>query len=353
MLVFDIAVPTLRLLPSLLAAGLAAVLPLPAGAAEDLAGYDRFTVTAAHRPTPVAASVWYPAAASTYRVPIGDNPVFQGTPAFVGAAIAPGRHPLVLLSHGSGGNMDGLGWLSSGLAQAGFVVLAVNHQGTTSGDSSPRRTLDLWERTADLSAALDQVLEHPVFSASIDPSRITALGFSLGGATALQLAGIRIERDLFGGFCEAGTADEPTCAFFRKGGVRFSALPEAIESDETDIRVGAVVAVDPAVPFAYAGESVAAFDKPALIVNLGARETRWKAVDAGPSGADLAGRMKGAEYAEFAPASHFTVLPVCKPGAAELLIQEGEDPICDDPEGTDRAAVHAAILERIVGFLTR
>src|SRR5919201_3965908 len=107
------------------------VIGLISGAAADpIAGYDRFEIAAPHRAAPIAGSVWYPVGTPTYRGLIGDNAVFEGTPAYVGAAIADGRFPLVLLSHGSGGNMDNLSWLSSRLALRGAMVLAVNHPGS-------------------------------------------------------------------------------------------------------------------------------------------------------------------------------------------------------------------------------
>lgn len=48
-----------------------------------------------------------------------------------------------------------------------------------------------------------------------------------------------------------------------------------------------------------------------------------------------------------APANHFTFLGTCKPDAAEMLEEEGEDPICNDPEGTDRGATHARLVDVI------
>lgn len=165
---------------------------LPASA-DMLPGYDRFDLSAEHRARPVAASIWYPAANPTYRVPVGDGPIFDPTFAFVGPAIAEGRHPLVLLSHGSGGNADVLGWLTTGLVERGAIVLAVNHPGSTSGDSSPRRSVDFEARANDLSAALDMILADAAFAPSIDPDRIGVVGFSLGGTTALGLAGLRFD----------------------------------------------------------------------------------------------------------------------------------------------------------------
>jgi len=52
-----------------------------------------------------------------------------------------------------------------------------------------------------------------------------------------------------------------------------------------------------------------------------------------------------------APARHFTAFQICKPKGAAILREEGDDPVCDDPEGTDRAAVHRRILQAISDYL--
>ncbi|MCX8995593.1 hypothetical protein NOF55_00540 [Rhizobiaceae bacterium BDR2-2] len=334
----------------LLLAACATALLATSTLADPLPGYDRLDIEAPHRAAPVAASLWYPAGETTYRVPIGENAIFYGTPAYMGAAIREGRHPLVLLSHGSGGNMDNLGWLSSRLALKGAMVLAVNHPGSTSGDSSPRRSVRLAERAADLTAALDQILNDPDLARYIDPSRIAALGFSLGGATALNLAGARADRSLYARYCER-FPDAADCVFFGvSGGVDFSSLPDAFSDDSRDPRVTAAIAVDPAITYAMTPESVKAMNLPVLLVNLGGDDL-LKAVDVSAAGSGLAGALPQAEYARFAPANHFTFLGLCKPDGGRVLAQGGEDAICDDPQGADRAGVHEVIAERIAAFL--
>lgn len=316
---------------------------LPA-AAQRLPGYDRFDLRAAHRSRPVAASVWYPAAGPTYRVPIGDGPIFAPTPAFMGPDIAAGRHPLVLLSHGSGGNADSLGWLSSGLAARGAVVLAVNHPGSTSGDSSPRRSVDLAARAGDLRAALDSVLADPAFGPHIDRDRIGAVGFSLGGSTALGLAGVRFDGAVQDAHCATGP-EAADCGFFLRGGVTFADYP-GFSADTGDARVARVVAIDPGFGGAVAPDSLAGALPGVTLINLGDAD-RLGAVDVGPDGNDLAARLPVAGYVEIAPANHFTFLGLCKPQAAAILVEEGDDPICTDPEGADRADIHARLIEAI------
>ncbi|WP_067333193.1 alpha/beta hydrolase family protein [Stappia indica] len=330
----------LVLLPSVSAS--AETLPIP--------GYDRMDVPARHRAQPIAASLWYPAGRATYRNVIGDSVLFEGAPAMVGAAVAEGRYPLILLSHGSGGAMDGLVWLSSRLAARGAVVLAVNHPGTTSGDSSPRRTMRLAPRAADLGAALEAVLGDPEFSPHIDRERISAVGFSLGGTTVLGLAGLRFDREVFADYCRQAGDEAPGCDFLAKGGVRLDALPEAFSADMRDLRVSAVVSVDPGFTHAVAEDSLAGVRAQVLFLNMG-EKNRWPAVDVGRNGSGLAARLPGARQVAVAPAHHFTFLGVCKEGGAEMLRKWQDDPICDDPQGTDRAKAHEEIVGIVAEFL--
>ena len=330
----------LVLLPSVSAS--AETLPIP--------GYDRMDVPARHRAQPIAASLWYPAGRATYRNVIGDSVLFEGAPAMVGAAVAEGRYPLILLSHGSGGAMDGLVWLSSRLAARGAIVLAVNHPGTTSGDSSPRRTMRLAPRAADLGAALEAVLGDPQFAPHIDRERISAVGFSLGGTTVLGLAGLRFDREAFADYCRQAGDEAPGCDFLAKGGVRLDALPEAFSADMRDLRVSAVVSVDPGFTHAVDEDSLAGVRARVLFLNMG-EKNRWPAVDVGPNGSGLAARLPGARHAAIAPAHHFTFLGVCKEGGAEMLRKWQDDPICDDPQGTDRAKAHEQIVGIVAEFL--
>ncbi len=313
-------------------------------AADMLPGYDRFDLMADHRARPIAASIWYPAANPTYRAPVGDGPIFDPTFAFIGPAVAEGEHPLVLLSHGSGGNSDSLGWLTSGLVAEGAIVLAVNHPGSTSGDSSPRRSTDLDARANDLSAALDMVLSDPAFSPFIDESRVGVVGFSLGGTTALGLGGVRFNGEVQDENCATGP-EAADCVFFRLGDVRFADYP-GYHADARDPRIIRAVIVDPGFGGSADPESLQDALAGMTLINLGDAD-RLGAVDVGPDGNNLAEHLPDATYVEIAPANHFTFLGTCKPHAADLIQEDGDDPICTDPEDTDRAAVHGQLVDVI------
>jgi predicted dienelactone hydrolase len=319
-----------------------------AALADGLPGYDRLDVQSHHRAYPIAASVWYPMGSTTYVSRVGDNPIFKGTPVMLGAGVADGAYPLVLFSHGSGGNMDSIGWLSGALAKRGAMVLAVNHQGSTSGDSSPRRSTQMALRAQDLSAALDALLADPAFARYVDPARIYAVGFSLGGATALNLGGLRFDRERYADYCkDINGAD---CVFLSKGHVDFENLPEGFTGDARDARVSGVVAIDPGFTYVTNEESARAMDLPVQLISLG-KETLFPAADLSETGSNLTGMLPDVTQVTLSPANHFTFLAECKPGADQMLAEEDEDPICSDPDKTDRAAIHAQIVDHIAQFM--
>lgn len=336
---------------TILAAALATMLPSLA-TADDTPGYDRITVSAKHRVSPMQGFIWYPQGRKTYMNLIGDDLLFKGKPAFVGAAMADGTYPLVLISHGSGGNMDNMSWLASGISKHGAIVLGVNHPGSTSGDSSPRRSIHLWDRPQDVSAALDHILDDPHFGPHINKDEIYSVGFSMGGYTVLQLAGIQGDKQGYINYCQEMGEAAADCLFFNKGGVDFGHLDtEAFNASYVDPRIKKTVAVDPGITYALQADTVAAVPNPVQLINLGEGENLWAAIDVSSSGSGLSEALPNGTYTVIAPAHHYTFLGSCKSAAPALLKEQGEDAICDDPAGSDRDVIHERINEAIAKFL--
>ena len=322
---------------------------IPTLAAEPLLpGYERLAVESAERPALLSAMLWYPAKTRSYRGIVGGNTVFEGTSGLMGARIADGKFPLFLFSHGSGGNMDNSAWLMAALAERGAMVLAVNHPGSTTGDSSPRASAFLDRRAGDLSAALDIVLADPILGSHIDLSAVTAMGFSLGGGTALNLAGLRFDAAEYADYCGANP-EHADCIFLSKGNVDLAHLPTGFSADARDERVSRAIAIDPGFTYAATEGSIDAAKLPVLVINLGA-ENLMGAGDVSAAGSNLVARLPDAERVVIAPAHHFTFLAECTPDGAALLAEEQDDPVCNDPQGADRADVHAQIVDAIAKF---
>src|SRR5450631_371500 len=137
-------------------------------------------------------AIWYPCAAEPQDVPLGSLTV-QFLDSLSGVKDCPvtgTKLPLVIVSHGRGGWFAGHNDVEEALADAGFVVAAINHPGDNGNDASQRDSLSvLASRPADIIRLLDFVLNDWRDRAVIDPAKIGFFGFSAGAYTGLVLAG--------------------------------------------------------------------------------------------------------------------------------------------------------------------
>ena len=101
-------------------------------------------------------------------------------------------YPLIMFSHGTGGNRLASQWFCAGLANKGFIVAAVDHYGNTYDNPIPIEFVSIWKRPQDISFVLSKLLTEKQFAGNISESNIFAAGFSLGGYTSLALAGAEI-----------------------------------------------------------------------------------------------------------------------------------------------------------------
>jgi predicted dienelactone hydrolase len=121
------------------------------------------------------------------------------------APVAPGRHPLIVFSHGYLGAGDQTLFLMEALARAGYIVAAPNHQDALTARSGPRERPGFlnpegWtdkkfaDRKEDIQHLLDHLLALDAQAGSflhghVDRRAIGGAGHSLGGYTMLGLAG--------------------------------------------------------------------------------------------------------------------------------------------------------------------
>lgn len=301
-------------------------------------------VTTAHMPhhgRSTEMAVFYPTKDQDPTQLWAENPVFQGQEVQQDAAVAPGSHPVVLLSHGMGGNPRSIAWLAHGLAAEGAVVISVAHPNTTWRDFDLSKGIAHWTRALDLSRALDVVLDDPDFSDTLDLDRVMAAGFSYGGWTALSLGGARGNQagllsacaenpDIF--LCEDIMGDLNVAGF----------APEDWNDSYADPRVTSVFAIEPGFVWGPQAQDLAQMVDQVTLIGLGAGADRLNATDFEASGFEQL--LPDAQAHWIAPGVHFTAMPLCKPAGAAILAAEADDPVCTDPEGTDRAQVHAQII---------
>jgi len=300
-------------------------------------------------PRPITWSAWYPAidAAIEFERLVGP----PRAPIFTMGAVAENaelnhrhdRWPVVLLSHGTGGSADTLGWLGRRLASSGYVALAVNHHGNTGIE--PYRAEGFacwWERSRDLSVLLDQLSTAGEFAARLDLKCVFAAGFSLGAHSALALLGTTTKIDLFLSWLgtqevQRGPREFPDIA---------ERIPRLMEKSQTfrdswarqsneyrDERVRAVFAMaPPATVRGFTTDSLLENSIPVQIM-VGASDQ-----EAPPkSGAIwLQERMTNSQLTILdAPTGHYAFLNEATKHGRRTLPD-----ICVDANGVDRRAIH-------------
>lgn len=314
------------------------------------AGYTPFGVDAPHHGRGMIGAIWYPSAGDGRAFQFADSPVFHGVTVVEEATVLDGTHPVVVLSHGMGGNVRSLTWLATDLAEQGAIVVAVNHPNSTWGDFDHALGLQHWTRAKDLSVALDTLLADPKFAGHIDTARIMAAGFSYGGWTALSLGGVLADHAGYLAHCDTYGDASSHCDDLTRAGVDIASIDERLwNASYSDNRVTHVTAIDPGLTWGLEASATAHLAENVHLIGLGDGTDRLLATDFDSSG--FAALLTDAQIDNIVPAMHFTALPLCKPMAKEILEEEQDDPVCTDPAGTDRAAVHTTIVDLILSDL--
>jgi predicted dienelactone hydrolase len=315
----------------------------------DSVGVKRITVALQERGTPMDLILWYPATGPNQSILIGDNPLFQGQVALVGAPIAEGRWPLIVLSQGGLRSAPNIGaWMASRLATSGFVVAMLRQPDPTR--LTEEQTLpEIWLRPADVSAVLTVILGDSALSPQIDTTQIGVLGLQIGGTAALSLAGGLLDIASVKATCDAGGIGVD-CGRFRKAGLNLhtTSLP-LLGRSNADPRVKAIVVIDPEFSRSFTETSLAGISIPVGLINLGKPETIWQGLNA----KELTRLIPQAQYAVIPDATQFSVFPECKPGASVLLKEDGEEAICDDPiDGRSRSQIHGALAQMVAAMFS-
>jgi predicted dienelactone hydrolase len=304
----------------------------PPAAQVTTAGVGFRTLTAvdpiAHGELPIA--VFYPAMVAGH-ASVGPYELAAGA----GAPIAPGRWPLIALSHGHAGSMWGHHDLAEALARNGFVVAAVEHVGDSyRGSDQFRSDRIAFGRASQLSATIDAVLADPDLAPHVDGSRIGVAGFSAGGWTSLLMVGAHPDLTRIAPYCARHPEDRDLC-----GGpiqIDLAAPPRT-----ADPRVRAAFVMAPfAVPF-----GAGSFGDVRAPIYL-----TWGTADHVLPPDENAARIAAAlpslvAQQPIAGADHFVFLSPC---SAELAREAPM--LCTDPEGIDRVQVHDQLATAAVAF---
>ena len=304
---------------------------LASAAAAQTVGFQTLSVPVAGD-KPLRVGVWYPSGSPDAPARLGLD---QQTVA-VDGAISGRRHPLIVISHGTGGWHGSHDDTARALARAGFVVAALTHTGDTFDDRS--RATRMADRPPQLSNVIDYMTGAWPGRAALDPRMVGLFGFSSGGFTALVAIGGEPDLRLVGPHCAAHPAYFD-CNLLRQGGEASADGPWV-----HDPRIKAAVIAAPALGFTFAPKGLAKVKVPVQL---------WRAeqdsVLPHPLYAEAVRGLlpRQPDYRVVAGADHYDFLAPCGPGIARSA------PAVCGGKGFDRAAFHAGFNADVVAFFEK
>lgn len=322
-------------------------LAVPAQTSQSVIGEKTFHFMDTVRARKLNTEVWYPSNDSRKATLKEDFP-FVVAPTVRNGAYPPMKHPLILLSHGTGGSRMTLEWLADDLVKQGFIVAAVDHWGNTYDNKIAIDFVTPWQRSLDISFVLTQLLEDKSLGNIIDSSRIGAAGFSIGGYTVLALAGAKLDYDALSKFSDTAQGEQeaniPEFPGLLKSldekAVRESFLKSPPLKDN---RIKAFFAMSPAIGQGFTSKKqFTTVDRPVYIVSA-------------QSDSIAPVKTNAAHYHQLIPKSRLYILSG-KTGHYVFLnealpeLQKTGAPYFNDDQSVDRHAVHVITGAMAVKF---
>jgi len=212
-----------------------------------------------------------------------------------------------------------------------------------------------WERATDLSQTLDMMLADETFGKQIDPRRVGAAGYSLGGYTVLELAGAQTDVSELLAACKQD-ADIAVCHVPEARGmgspeeilqkVRKTSGESLARSNElySDDRIDAVFAIAPALGFTLTEDSLRAVRLPVEMV-VGDADT----IAPAEHNADVIRYdLHGSRVTLLPRVGHYTFLDTCTPAGKRAF-----DNYCTDEPVVNRTSVHEKVAAQAIIFFKR
>lgn len=312
----------------------AAIAIMLAGTCAHAAGFQQ-GVAADQGGKPLAIGIWYPS--QTIAKPVSMGPTTMTVA--INAPVNGKALPMIVMSHGTGGSYLGHFDTAIALADAGFVVVAMNHTGDNYADQS--RSADIMDRPRQVSRVIDHMLSTWEGHATIDPQRVGMFGHSAGGFTTLVIIGGVPDFTKIGPMCRQQPGDFACQLLAKTEGPIIVPATTAV----ADARIKAAVVVAPALGFTFSPDGLKNVRVP---VQLWRAENDVLVPYPRYAEAVRLALPQAPDYHVVPDAGHFDFLAPCSEALASLA-----PAICTSSAGFDRAAFHVDFDSEVVKFFEK
>lgn len=317
-----------------LVSAVAATAIMLAGTCIHAAGFQQ-GVAADQGGKPLVIGLWYPSLTLAKAVSMGPTTMTVA----INAPVNGKALPMIVMSHGTGGSYLGHFDTAIALADAGFVVVAMNHTGDNYADSS--RSVDIMDRPRQVSRVIDHMLSTWEGRAAIDPQRVGMFGFSSGGFTTLAIIGGVPDFAKIGPMCRQYPGDFACQLLAKSDSPAASSAAIAV----ADARIKAAVVAAPALGFTFSPGGLKDVTVPVQL---------WRAendvIVPHPRYAEAVrlALPEAPDYHVVANAGHYDFLAACSDALASIA-----PAICTSSAGFDRAAFHVGFDSEVVKFFEK
>src|SRR5262249_17207869 len=195
-----------------------------------------------------------------------------------------------------------------------------------------------------VSFAVDEVLKNPKWGALVDHDRIGFVGHSFGGWTGVSLAGGRYDPIRQRAFCQSVGRKDFYCKNTLKDDIAGVPVADAEDSFRDD-RFKAFYIMGSGPGQGFAAESLKSIKTP-FVVDTAQFDESLAALS---NSTNLARQIPTAKEV-VRPVGHFAYVPECRWLVGPILTRLTGLPLCNDPQGVDRALVHRQVASDVVAF---
>jgi predicted dienelactone hydrolase len=180
--------------------------------------------------------------------------------------------PLVMIAPGYEADKGFLAYVAKHLASHGFTVVSLEHPSVTSeGKINLDRLIpasEFVDRPKDVSFVLDELAklnESSELQGKFNTDRVMIIGHSLGGYTALALAGGELRLDELRQFCEGSNVLERVPADWLQ--CNATKLPNTKTVRVQDKRIQQAIALNPAIGKIFGKAGLSKVDTPTVVLS--------------------------------------------------------------------------------------
>ncbi|HHX8494271.1 TPA: alpha/beta hydrolase family protein [Vibrio diabolicus] len=236
------------------------------------------------------------------------------------------------------------GWIASGLAKQGYVVV-VPKPPAPNEINAEMAVDEITFRTSDLVLGLNELSSVGILSGGVDTDAVQGVGFFLGGTSMLMLSGAQISPEKYRTSCHDATNID--CHWLSGNNVDITNIPDQkFPRFQSENKLKSVVVINPELTKTFVPETLALMNNAITVVTLSER------LHPALTPAESLVALPNVTFQEIPSASQFSAFAECTERGIKILASEGEEALCQERDEVSRKDNHQQILDVILARLT-